>query len=131
MAYLHFSWVAEKTHFVYLPLIGLVGLFTAAWEIPGTRTGMRGPGAAMGVLALAAAGAIAGTRRHARLTRESVLWPLCSPVCRASSFAHNNLATGLDSRKQIARGARSTPRAAIRLQTDYIRMPTYTEDRPP
>jgi tetratricopeptide (TPR) repeat protein len=55
MSYMHFSWVAD--HFAYLPLLGLVGLGTAAAGVlqqraaagrPGARVGL---GAAVGVLA--------------------------------------------------------------------------------
>lgn len=116
MAYLHFSWVAD--HFVYLPLIGLIGLFVAEWE----RAWRRGAAvrvAATAFLLVLIAGATAATRRQAALYQgDLALWSHLLQHEPGSWYAHNNLATALIRERRFAEALEHADNA-IRLQPVY------------
>ena len=116
MAYLHFSWVAD--HFVYLPLVGLIGLFAAVWEAGWTR-GPAARVAAITILLALVAGAITGTRRQAALYQgDETLWRHLLEHDPESWYAHNNLATALIRERKYSE-ALGHAEAAIGLQPIY------------
>lgn len=93
MSYLRYAWVAD--HFVYLPMLGLIGLATAGLGAlgagePGRRRMGQGVGVALAVVLLIL------SRRHAEVFRDpTALWTYTlrhNPTARA---AHNSLGSAL------------------------------------
>ncbi len=93
MSYMKYSWVAD--HFVYLPMLGLIGVATAGLGAlgagePGRRRMGQGVGVAVAVVFLIL------SRRHAQVFRDpTALWTYTlrhNPTARA---AHNSLGSAL------------------------------------
>ena len=116
MAYLHFAWVAD--HFVYVPLIGLIGLAVAVADVS-WRHAQGGRLAIAGAAAAIAIGALVQARGHAALYQgEAVLWRHVLQRTPDSAVAHNNLATALIRERAYAEALEHAD-AAIRAQPDY------------
>lgn len=93
MSYMRYSWVAD--HFVYLPMIGLVGLTTGGLAALGGETvGRRRVALGLGLAGCAAL--LALSRRHAAVFQDATsLWSYTLRHNPGSWPAHNNLGSAL------------------------------------
>jgi tetratricopeptide (TPR) repeat protein len=120
MAYLHISWVAD--HFVYLPMLGLIGLVAGgagvlADRLTRVRRGLPAPLAAFATIVLCALGV--ASHRHAAIFRDAgTLWGYELEQYPQSWVGHNNL--GYDLSGQPGREAEAIAHyeTAIRLEPD-------------
>jgi len=91
MAYHHVAWVAD--HFVYLPLVGLVGLAAAGADALAGRLGARGELTVAGIGIVLAALLAGEARSYAAVFQdEETLWTHAAAVEPNSWLAHHNLA---------------------------------------
>ena len=117
MAYMHYTWVAD--HFVYLPLIGLVGLAAAgAGTFLDRLARPTRPYAVGGGLALLLLLALASHRYAANFRSEEALWTYTLERNPQAWVAHNNLGNVLLRNGQLPE-ATAHFEQAIRLNPAY------------
>jgi tetratricopeptide (TPR) repeat protein len=121
MSYLRYTWVAD--HFVYLPLIGLIGLATAgAGRLAASLTGSTRLYAMAGGIVLL--GLLAGESRRyaANFQSEETLWSYTLKRNPTAWLAHNNLGSALLNQGQLPEAIAHFD-AAVQLKPDYA--PAY------
>jgi Flp pilus assembly protein TadD len=90
MTYLNFSWVAD--HFVYLPMIGLIGLTVAGLEAVASKIAPLPRFVLMATVAVAALLLAGKAHRYAGLfTQGEKLWAYTLDLNPTAWAAHNNL----------------------------------------
>jgi protein O-mannosyl-transferase len=117
MSFLHISWVAD--HFVYLPLIGVIGLGTSAagWLLDSIRPSARWY-AVIPFVALCVVLGLQTRRQSALFAREASLWRYALEQNPKAWLAYNNLGYVLLGENK---GSEAVPlfTEAIRLKPDY------------
>ena len=121
MTYLNFSWVAD--HFVYLPLIGLIGLVAAGLERARARLSAAAHFGCLVLLAVALMGFAWEARSYARVfTNDETLWTYTLEHNPLAWPAHDSLGAVLLEKGRTAE-AMDHFRESLRLKPDYA--PTY------
>jgi hypothetical protein len=117
ITFMRYSWVAD--HFIYLPMLGLLGLIVAALDQINSRLPISARPATIGFVALLAILLTWGSHRYAKMfVNLETLWTYTIQHNPGSWSAHNNLGYALTQSGQL-KEAQDQFEEALRINPNY------------
>jgi protein O-mannosyl-transferase len=117
ISFMRFGWVMD--HFLYLPILGLLGLAVAALDQADKRLGASARPYGIGGIAIVAAVLAFGSHRYAKIYINSeALWTYTIQCYPDAWPAHNNLGNALFDAKRLPE-AEVQYEEALRINPDY------------